>query len=78
MKLYLVGQFEAKVKEGIVWEFQGIFDSREKALAACRDSNYCIQSVELNESLPHGQLEFQDSEYPIPPQVAQLAAKHLR
>jgi len=51
-ELWIVGQ--AKSIDGKQWEFQGVFDSHSKALAACRDHSYFIMAgVELNQELPH-------------------------
>jgi hypothetical protein len=63
-KLWLVGQFKAEVEQGIVWEFQGIFSTKDAAVAACRTENYCLQSVWLDELLPEEQVRFADCEYP--------------
>ena len=45
-KLWLCGQFRPITGR---WEFQGIFSSREKAIAACRNENYFIQPVNLDD-----------------------------
>lgn len=63
--LFVVGQFIAETSRGIVWDFQGVFDSREKAFAACRDESYSVQSAVLNQELPHESSEFPDCEYPL-------------
>lgn len=34
-------------------EFQGVFDSREKAVAACRTERYVIGRCRLNDAAPH-------------------------
>lgn len=34
------------------WDFQGVFDTEEKALAACRDEHYFIGPAELNKEYP--------------------------
>lgn len=62
--LWLVGQFIAETEHGNVWAFQGIFETRELAVAACRDRNYSVQSVRLNEEIQHGTQYFPDCEYP--------------
>lgn len=49
--LWLCGQFKnVETKE---WEVQGIFDSEQKAIAACRTHMYFIIPLTLNESLSH-------------------------
>lgn len=63
--LWLVGKFVAQTGRGIVWEFQGIFETKELAVAACRTEFYCVQSVLLNEQLPDELTPpFADCEYP--------------
>lgn len=47
---YRIGEWE---KGHQVFEFAGVFDSEEKAVAACRDENYYIFPSKLNERLPH-------------------------
>jgi hypothetical protein len=62
---WLVGKFVAQTEQGNVWEFQGIFETRELAVAACRTKFYCVQSVQLNEELPDATTApFPDCEYP--------------
>jgi hypothetical protein len=64
-KLWLVFQFMGESEVGIVADFAGVFDSREKAIAACRDATYCIQTTELNATHPHEPTGFEDCEYPL-------------
>jgi hypothetical protein len=47
MNLWIVGKWEG---EG--WEFQGVFDDRDKAIAACRTRWYFVAPATLNETLP--------------------------
>ena len=63
--MYLVAKFIAQVEQGTVWEFQGIFDTHKKAVAACKTPMYCIQTVTLNEQIPDESYEFADCEYPV-------------
>lgn len=48
--MWIVGQVK---DEGKPWEFQGVFDSEERAVAACRDSSYFVGAASLNEEHPH-------------------------
>lgn len=66
MQLWIVQQ--AKTDDGgahYVFEFQGIFDSKDKAVAACRTDQYVMFPATLNESLPHETLEGPLGEYPL-------------
>jgi len=47
------------------WQFAGIFDSREKALAWCRDRTYFISQVPLNVGAPHETEAFPGFWYPL-------------
>lgn len=38
---------------GTFWEISGVFDSEEKAIAACRDENYAYIAMEMNKQGPH-------------------------
>lgn len=73
MKLWVVFQFtggyyDVRKEEWAsgmgTQEFQGVFDSEEKAIAACRDSNYSIAPVTLNELLPHELVSIDGAYYP--------------
>lgn len=65
--MWLVGQVTNE--DTLTWDFQGIFDSREKALAACRTRLYFISPVELNINYPHKTVAFTAEEYPFPDRV---------
>jgi hypothetical protein len=47
MTLYVVGQCRENT-----WEFQGVFDTEEAAIAACRTGKYFVGPIALNEALP--------------------------
>jgi hypothetical protein len=55
--------------DGIAWELQGVFTTEALAIAACRDNQYFIGPMTLNESLPHNKAEWIGCYYP-------LATKH--
>lgn len=61
-KLYLVGQ-NINYESGL-WEFSGLFDNRDLAIDSCRDENYWVAEVELNEQLPHEKVDFNFAFYP--------------
>ena len=72
MRLWMVQQFvkgiwnerDQKWDESL-FEFTGIFDSRDKAINACRDHNYIVTPVTLNEQLPHERIDMPGAFYPI-------------
>lgn len=68
MNLFMVGQFRAESAEGIVWDFQGVFDTYEKARAACRNERYCVTPITLNQEFPDEAMEAEGTHYPVPQQ----------
>ena len=48
--LWFVGQYKEKKD---TFEIQGIFSTEERALKACKDRNYFIHPLMLDEELPH-------------------------
>lgn len=51
-KLWIVGKNIENIREGVVaWEFQGVFDTKEKAVKACWEDSYFIGPAFLNETL---------------------------
>jgi hypothetical protein len=63
LTMWLCGQ--AKSEDGKCWEFQGIFSTREKAIAACRHEWYFIAPVELDAELPDETIEMPGAYYPL-------------
>lgn len=54
MELWIVGKFIRHYPdEGSVWEFQGVFDSEDRAAATCQDENYFVAPAVLNIPSPH-------------------------
>ncbi len=64
--LWLCGRYKSGDKGNIAWDFQGIFDSKDKAINACRDYTYFICTVVVNESLPDKTSDMPNFEYPFP------------
>ncbi len=60
MTLWLVGQDRDKH-----WEFQGIFDSQQKAIDACRNKNYWYTEVHLNKCEVDEYIVFDSVVYPV-------------
>lgn len=63
MKLWIVGQWKECTCDGS-WEFQGVFDSEEKAINACATDNYWIAPVELNKEWPIESVQIEGAYYP--------------
>ena len=69
MELWLVGQYRRGGEDGgvgdVVWDFQGAFSRKEKAVAACRNRNYFIAPVVLDKEVPDETEPLPGVEYPI-------------
>jgi len=66
MKLWIVGKYTGISNEDkITWEFQGIFETEEKAVMSCKNENYFVMGeFELNVLLPDETEEADISYYP--------------
>jgi len=64
MKLWMVAKFVAETEKGIVWEFAGLFDSEDAAVAACFESTYSVVELEVNEPVPQERQQFPVCWYP--------------
>lgn len=63
--VWVCGKNVAEVEAGIVWELQGVFTTRESAIAACKSERYFIGPVELNKELPDETTDWKGCEYPL-------------
>jgi hypothetical protein len=63
--LWIVGQYRAETQSGIVCDIQGVFDSKERAIAACRNERYFIAPIALNKELPDETVEMPGCYYPL-------------
>lgn len=57
MDLWIVGQQKnnEKYRE---WDFVGVFDSEDKAIAICKDRSYFFSPIKLNEKAPDETVTF--------------------
>ena len=51
--VFIVGQYKHGEHPDIVWEFQGVFDSAEKAIAACKTDDYFVSLERVNQPIAH-------------------------
>ncbi len=58
--LWIVGK-----RNAFGWEFMGVFDSEEKAVAACRTLKYFVGPAKLNEQLPDETNKWKGAYYPL-------------
>lgn len=62
IQLYIVGKINPEnYKE---WEFAGIYSDYEQAMVACKDKNYFVGSVILDERLSPGLNLWPGAKYP--------------
>jgi hypothetical protein len=47
-KLWIVGEYILEVGGKAAWDFVGVFDSEERAIAACKKENHFVGPAELN------------------------------
>jgi hypothetical protein len=60
IRLWVVGRIRTKRP----WEFQGIFWTKKRAIRECRDTNYFIGPITMNEALSHDTRSWPGSYYP--------------
>lgn len=63
-KLYVVGDYKAQHELGVIWDFQGVFDTKKKAENACKTINHFVGPVPLNKQLPESPTVWPDCYYP--------------
>jgi hypothetical protein len=61
-KLWIVGQVISE--NGREWEFQGVFSTERKAIAACVKENYFIAPANLNEEFVEESILWVGAYYP--------------
>lgn len=65
MDLFLVGQLKEEYKGAdTAWEFQGVFDSEDAAIEACKTARYFYYPVVLNEELSEESVDPYGAFYP--------------
>lgn len=77
MQLWIVGKptSDKNTPDGS-WEFQGVFDTRAKAVAACTGPSHFLFPATLNERLPEETIASPGTEFPNrPPQSPQPGKK---
>ena len=59
--VWIVGRWVADEN----WQFQGVFLTKDEAVAACRDSSYFVGPAVMGQSVPHEKVSWPDSFYPL-------------
>ena len=63
MKLWVAGK--VLNIEAQCWEIEGIFDSENKAVAVCKNSDYFVGPLTLNKKTPTRSVDWPGAYYPI-------------
>jgi len=63
--LWLCGQYRSGELPNVIWDFQGLFSTKEKAIEACENRNYFIVPVKVDEAAPSESTEWPGVEYPV-------------
>ena len=75
-KLWACGQWRREDDDGLsVWDFQGVFDSEERARSACKDDNWFIWPVFINAELPEEAIAPEGGYAPTRDREARIATK---
>lgn len=64
MNLWIVGQKKGADNDGWSWGFEGVFDSEQKAIEACREDDFFIAPSKLNFSNPDSNI-WKGAYYPL-------------
>lgn len=62
---WVCGKHVGNPEEQNKWEFIGVFDTKDKAVKACRFESYFIAPAKLNESFPNETVEWVGAYYPV-------------
>lgn len=67
--LWIVGQIRPE-QHSQLFEFQGVFSSKELAIAACRSQTYFVAPTMLDVEIPDEQSAWPGCEYPLKEHVS--------
>lgn len=63
--VWVTGKVVNSESTPMAWAIQGVFDTKEKAIAACRSEWYFIGPLRINEALPDENKEWPGCTYPM-------------
>jgi hypothetical protein len=64
MRLWVVGKIRKQEPWNSCWEFQGVFDNKNKAIKACLNENYFIAPATLNKIISDKRTAWPNLIYP--------------
>lgn len=62
--LWIVGRVDEKTRNGLVWQFMGVFSTPEAADKRCRGVNHFMAPAELDAALPEDPIAWPGCRYP--------------
>lgn len=66
MELWICGKWiSGDSISGVVWEYQGVFFSKTKAVSACKNRNYFIAPANIDKEIPDETVAWVGLEYPL-------------
>lgn len=65
MKVWIVGKWIRDYSDTVGWEFQGVFSSYEKAVAACVNRDFFVGPAVLDAELPFEKHDWVDCKFPL-------------
>lgn len=74
--LWACGQWRREEDDGLsVWDFQGVFNSEQRAIQACRGDNWFIWPVVVNAEMTEEPIEAPGGYYPAYDREARIASR---
>jgi hypothetical protein len=64
-ELWLCGQYRSGDVPNVVWDLQGIFSTKERAISACKNRHYFIAPIKVDEEAPDETETMPGVEYPL-------------
>jgi len=61
--VWISGRHLLETEKGAVWDLQGIFYTKEEAMASCRDKTYWVGKVKFGVSFPHEAVEWGEEDF---------------
>jgi len=65
MKLWIVGKILNPDTGCDIWEFCGVFDTEEKAVAICKTEDYFVGPADLNFIVPDPTVDWPNAYFPL-------------
>jgi hypothetical protein len=78
MRLWVVALIRSGTFPNVVWDLQGVFSTREKAEAVCKDHLFCVIPIELDEEYSIDPVGSSEDHFPKSPSpLVRQSAKRI-